>query len=143
MGLLKAYHIKEESDVEILCERLGYDSVEDPREIKVGNVLIAFFGDDAINDYGIISEEQFEAAFTDIREINNGFMAIDFNTNQGIMDNTFDIYESEQCMDQIEKESKWRKFRSKGKSFSNIQMKDFAEEFWIANRTVHITNAYL
>ena len=61
MGLLKAYHIKEESDVEILCERLGYDSVEDPREIKVGNVLIAFFGDDAINDYGIISEEQFEA----------------------------------------------------------------------------------
>ena len=49
MGLLKAYHIKEESDVEILCERLGYDSVEDPREIKVGNVLIAFFGDDAIN----------------------------------------------------------------------------------------------
>lgn len=59
------------------------------------------------------------------------------------MDNTFDIYESEQCMDQIEKESKWRKFRSKGKSFSNIQMKDFAEEFWIANRTVHRTNAYL
>ena len=81
MGLLKAYHIKEESDVEILCERLGYDSVEDPREIKVGNVLIAFFGDDAINNYGIISEEQFEAAFKDIREINNGFMEIDFNTN--------------------------------------------------------------
>ena len=81
MGLLKAYHIKEESDVEILCERLDYDSVEDQREIKVGNVLIAFFGDDAIIDYEIISEEQFKAAFTDIREINNGFMAIDFNTN--------------------------------------------------------------
>lgn len=59
------------------------------------------------------------------------------------MDNTFDIYESEQCMDQIEKESKWRKFRSKGQSFSNIQMKDSAEEFWIANRTVHRTNDYL
>ena len=81
MGLLKAYHIKEESDVEILCERLGYDSVEDPREIKVGHVLITFFGDDAINDYGIISEEQFKDGFTDVREINNGFMEIDFNTN--------------------------------------------------------------
>ena len=81
MGLLKAYHIKEESDVEILCERLGYDSVEDPREIKVGNVLIASFGDDAIYDYDIISEEQFKTDFTDVREINNGFMEIDFNTN--------------------------------------------------------------
>lgn len=81
MGLLKAYHIKEESDVEVLCERLGYDSVEDPREIKVGNVLIAFFGDDAIHDYGIISEQQFKDGFIDVREINNGFMEIDFNKN--------------------------------------------------------------
>lgn len=81
MGLLKAYHIKEESDVEVLCERLGYDSVEDPREIKVGNVLIAFFGDDAIHDYGIISEQQFKDGFIDVREINNGFVEIDFNKN--------------------------------------------------------------
>ena len=77
----KAYHIKEESDVEFLCERLGYDSVEDPREIKIGNVFIAFFGDYSIHDYVIISEEQFKLMYEDVREIDNGFVEIAFQEN--------------------------------------------------------------